>query len=54
MVQEKVYFSRLANGYYAVVPTAEVVVSLQYNTDMLKKKASVLRLSEKNGDRIPC
>ena len=54
MVQGKVQFPHKANGYYGVVPTAEIVVSLQDNVNKLKKKASAHQLFKKNGDRIPC
>ena len=54
MVQGKVDFPHPheANGYYGVVPTAEVVVSRQDNK--LKKKASAHQLFKKKGERIPC
>jgi hypothetical protein len=51
VVQEKVQFPRKANGYHGVVPTAEVVVSLQDKLNKLKKKASAHQLFKKKKRR---
>jgi hypothetical protein len=52
VVQEKVQFPRKAKGYHVVVPTAEVVVSLQDKVNKLKKKASAHQLF-KTGTEYP-